>query len=143
MTRFLALALAAALALPAPPVLANPDATTVLNTLRQAHSRPKVRYSKTLEAAAQAHAEDMARRGFFAHQGSNGSSVSDRIAAQGYKWCFAAENIAKGQKNLREVMQGWANSRGHYRNMTHRKVREFGLARGPKDYWVMVLAAPC
>jgi len=125
------------------PVVADPTATRAVNDLRASAGKAAVAYSPNLERAAQAHARDMARRGFFAHQGSNGSSVSDRVTAQGYKWCFVAENIAKGQRDLRQVMQSWTTSKGHYKNMVHRSVREFGLARAKGNIWVMVLASPC
>ncbi len=125
------------------PAAADTAATQSLNALRTSNGKSPVAYSPALERAAQAHADDMATRGFFAHEGSNGSQVSDRVNAQGYKWCFVAENIAKGQPDLAQVMQGWTKSKGHYRNMVHKSAREFGLARGQGNIWVMVLAQPC
>ncbi|MGJ8618233.1 MAG: CAP domain-containing protein [Sulfitobacter sp.] len=125
------------------PVVADSAATRAVNDLRTNAGKAAVAYSPVLERAAQAHANDMARRGFFAHQGSNGSAVSDRVSAQGYKWCFVAENIAKGQRDLQQVMQSWTTSKGHYKNMVHRSAREFGLARAKGNIWVMVLASPC
>ncbi|MCX8226886.1 MAG: CAP domain-containing protein [Sulfitobacter sp.] len=123
--------------------LANPAATQALNSLRTSKGMAPVTYSAKLEAAAKAHALDMAKHGYFAHEGRNGSSVGDRVKKQRYKWCFVAENIAKGQRDLRQVMQGWANSPGHYANMTNRNAGSFGLFQGPDRIWVMVLAAPC
>lgn len=94
----------------------------------------------TLEAAARAHANDMVQRNFFSHSGSNGSTVGKRVRALGYRYCIVAENISKGHRTQTAVMQGWANSSGHYRNMVNRKVSEFGLAN-VGDVWVMVLAS--
>lgn len=125
------------------PAFADPAATGAINALRASAGQPALVYSSKLAQAAKMHANDMTSAGFFAHKGSNGSAVSDRVTAQGYKWCFAAENIAKGQKNLAAVMQSWAESSGHYQNMVHKTAREFGLARAQGDIWVMVLAAPC
>ena len=125
------------------PVAADPAAIRAVNDLRASAGKAALAYSPVLERAAQSHANDMARRGFFAHQGSNGSAVSDRVGAQGYKWCLVAENIAKGQRDLRQVMQSWTTSKGHYKNMVHGSVREFGLAHAQGNIWVMVLAAPC
>ena len=125
------------------PVSADPAATQIINEIRKDKRRKAIRYSPQLEAVAAAHANDMASQGYFSHTGANGSSIGDRTTAQGYKWCFVAENIARGQQSLVEVMAGWKASKGHYKNMTHKKAGEFGLARGPDNYWVMVLAAPC
>ncbi|MDG1450391.1 MAG: CAP domain-containing protein [Ascidiaceihabitans sp.] len=125
------------------PAFSDPAATLIINEIRKEKRRKVIRYSPQLEAVAAAHANDMASQGYFSHTGANGSSIGDRTTAQGYKWCFVAENIARGQQSLVEVMAGWKASKGHYKNMTHKKAGEFGLARGPDNYWVMVLAAPC
>jgi uncharacterized protein YkwD len=125
------------------PALANPCATQALNDLRASKGVPPVAYSPNLEAAAKAHALDMAKHKYFAHEGRNGSSVGDRIRKQGYKWCFVAENLAKGQHDLAQVMQGWAKSPGHNANIINKNAAEFGLVQGPDRIWVMVLAAPC
>ena len=65
------------------------------------------------------------------------------VIAQRRKCCFVEESIARGQQSLEEVMVCCKASKGHYTNMTHKKAGKFGLARGPDNYWVMVLAAPC
>ena len=127
----------------ATPLWANPHAIVMLNDLREGKGRAPLQYSERLSLAAQLHANDMAQRTFFNHTGSDGSSVGDRARAVGYRWCLVAENIAKGQDSLNQVMREWAASRGHYRNMVHNKVTEFGIAWAQGDIWVMVLARPC
>lgn len=124
------------------PVFADPAATDALNGFRKANGRKPVTYSQVLEGAAFAHAQDMAKYGYFDHTGRNGSGLGDRVLAQGYGYCFAAENIAKGQTSLDEVMKGWADSPGHRKNMAHKEITEFALARAPGDIWVMVLGTP-
>lgn len=125
------------------PVLADASATKAINDLRAAQGRKALVYSQRLEKVAQAHASEMARTGARSHTGANGSSVGDRVKRAGYKWCFVAENIAWGQRDLSGVMAGWAASNGHRKNMLNRKAREFALARAPGNIWVMVLARPC
>lgn len=125
------------------PVFADPAATQIINEYRKDKRRKPLSYSSQLASIAAAHANDMAAKGYFNHTGANGSSVGDRTTAGGYKWCFVAENIARGQTSLTQVMAGWKTSKGHYKNMIHKKARAFGLARGAGNTWVMVLAAPC
>ena len=125
------------------PVFADPVATQIINDIRKDKRRKAIRYSTQLEDVAAAHAGDMASKGYFSHTGANGSTIGDRTTAQGYKWCFVAENIAQGQRSLKDVMGAWETSKGHYKNMIHKKAREFGVARGAGNTWVMVLAAPC
>lgn len=125
------------------PAAANPAATEAVNAMRAGKGRPALSYAPALAQAARAHAEDMAQRGFFDHRGSDGSDVGDRTRRAGYRWCWAAENIAWGQRSLDRALATWAASPGHARNMLSRKARAFGIARGKGNIWVMVLAAPC
>tara|TARA_R110000796_G_scaffold48598_2_gene116394 strand:+ start:1366 stop:1791 length:426 start_codon:yes stop_codon:yes gene_type:complete len=123
--------------------IADTQATQLVNSIRAANGRAGLVYSPKLEAAARVHALDMAKHGYFAHEGRNGKTVGDRVRNQGYEWCFVAENLAKGQRDLNQVMQGWAASPGHYKNLISNKAAAFGLAQGPGRIWAMVLAAPC
>ncbi|WP_323766767.1 CAP domain-containing protein [Marinovum sp.] len=134
--------LAAGLAWVAAPVLAEQAALDTVNRLRRQSGRRALRWSPVLTAVAQAHADDMARNGFFSHSGSDGSSISDRVSRGGYGWCAVAENIAKGQRSLDEVMRSWQGSPGHRRNMLSSNMTELGVARGGGNTWVMVLAKP-
>ncbi|WP_224825833.1 CAP domain-containing protein [Cognatishimia sp. MH4019] len=114
----------------------------MLGLFRAQGGREPVRANTRLAAIAQAHAQDMARNGFFAHKGSDGSTLRQRLRRGGYRACLGAENIGNGYPDQRTAFQGWQASDGHRRNMLLRDVREYGLGRaGP--YWVLVLAEPC
>ncbi|MCJ7871878.1 CAP domain-containing protein [Phaeobacter sp. J2-8] len=136
--------LAAGLCWCAAPTLGDERAAlNSVNQLRRLRGRRALRWSSPLVLAAQAHADDMARGGFFAHQGANGSDVGARVTAAGYRWCGVAENIAKGQTTLDKALKGWRTSRGHRRNMMDREMTDLGVARGAGNIWVMVLARGC
>ena len=137
------LAITLGLLLAAGPLLADPTATKALNAVRAQEGRAALVYSPRLEKAAQAHANELARTGKFSHQGVDGSSVGDRVRRAGYRWCFVGENIAWGQRDVARAIAEWKGSPGHFRTMTHRKAREFALARAPGNIWVMVVARPC
>lgn len=117
------------------------DTASVVNKLRAENGLSPLSSSANLQRAALAHAEDMLRHRYFSHRGHDGSTVADRVASTGYRWCYVAENIAQGQKDLNEVMYAWAQSPGHRANLLSPNVTEFGLAAGPGYIWVMVLAA--
>ncbi len=121
---------------------ADPQMTQTLNSFRAENGRTPLAYPQVLEGAALRHAKDMAQAGIFSHSGSDGSDVADRVGDAGYGWCFVAENIAKGQVSLSEVMADWAASPGHRRNMLASDADEFALVHGADNIWVMVLAAP-
>lgn len=125
--------------------LAQEIATSV-NQQRRANGQPTIQFNRQLGQAAMSHACDMAKNGFFGHNGSNGSTVQRRVRAAGYRECLVAENIAWGYPSSEQIMSGWMNSAGHRTNMLHPRVSEFGVAisqgaKGPN--WVLVLAASC
>ena len=132
------------IALPALPAMAaERRALDWVNQFRRQKGRRALRWSSELTRAAEAHALDMSRRGFFSHTGSDGSNVGKRVKRTGYRWCRVAENIARGQGSLEAALTGWQGSAGHRKNMLHRDVSEIGVARGPGNTWVMVLARGC
>jgi uncharacterized protein YkwD len=94
-----------------------------------------------LEEIARRHAEDMNENGFFAHEGSDGSSVSIRATELNYSYSLIGENIAKGFTNVDAVMEGWINSSSHCELLVNDNFTEIGVAR-VNDIWVMVLATP-
>lgn len=116
---------------------------TRLSALRagQGLARP-LGHSAALQAAAQAHADDMARTGELSHRGANGSTAGSRIRSAGYNACFHAENIAFGQANTAAVFQDWMGSSGHRRNILAPEATQFGFARN-SGYSVLVLARSC
>ena len=113
-----------------------------LAALRAQNGLGALRHSSALQAAAQAHANDMASSGNFSHNGSNGSNLRSRIRAAGYNACFMAENIAYGQGAVGQVINDWSASRGHQRNMLSPQATQFGFARAG-TYWVLVVGRNC
>ncbi|TNF58102.1 MAG: CAP domain-containing protein, partial [Rhodobacteraceae bacterium] len=97
--------------------LADPAVLAAVNALRAEAGRPALAYSERLAAIADGHARDMGARSFFSHRGSDGSDLGQRARRGGYRYCFIAENIARGQPDLRAVVGAWAGSPGHRRNM--------------------------
>lgn len=128
----------------APSAPSNNSFSGMLNNVRAANGAGPVAYDSRLGRAAQAHANDMLRHGYFDHTGRDGSSAGDRIKRAGYDWKTWGENIARGQSTEQQVMQGWTNSPGHHANNIEPSFEDFGLAKagsGSNRYWVLVLAA--
>lgn len=122
---------------------ADANALAAVNAERNAKGRAALVYDDRLEAAALAHARDMAARNFMSHTGSDGSTLAKRLKRAGYKYCFGAENIAVGQPNLSRAMVAWMNSSGHRKNILSRKAEAMGFARAQGNRWVMVFGAQC
>ncbi|KAH7463897.1 hypothetical protein PRIC2_005993 [Phytophthora ramorum] len=73
--------------------------------------------NKKLHTAAQRHSDDMAAKDYMAHDGSDGSTMSERITQAGYDWSAVAENVAAGQVDVDAVMVAWINSPEHLENI--------------------------
>ena len=116
---------------------------SLLNGIRSADGILTVTYNEKLNAAAQGHADDMRRRGYFSHQSPEGLYVQHRIAETGYRARAYGENIGMGQQDNAQVLRHWQSSPEHNRLLMSDNVDEFGLGvagRGGNTRWVLVMA---
>ena len=110
-------------------------------------------WNANLHASALEHAIDLAISDTFSHDGSgtesditgNGrpSKFYERIVRNGYtNYYSVGENIAGGQRTLKEVMKAWMASPGHCENIMKSTYTEVGVAIVKNDqstyqiYWV-------
>ena len=101
---------------------------------------PPLVWNNQLELAATGHAQDMADNNYFSHTSKDGRTMQDRIITsgytfQGFKSFMIGENIAEGQQNIAQVMQGWFKSEGHCKNLMNPGFKEVGIALY-NSYWV-------
>jgi uncharacterized protein YkwD len=85
-------------------------------------------WNGALAGAAVLHSTDMATHNFVSHTGSNGSSVNDRAAAQGYTSGGVGENLGGGQKNPSHLMQELLASPAHCANLMRPDYKALGAA---------------
>jgi uncharacterized protein YkwD len=139
-----ALTILALCLLPQSPAFASADqyVNQMLNAQRAAHGLHPVQPHALLQAAAEAHARDMARGKFMSHRGSDGSNVAQRVQRHGFCYRAVNENIAMGFRDPAQVMTGWYNSPGHRRNALSRQVTHYGFAAVDRA-WVLVMGRPC
>lgn len=91
-------------------------------------------------AAAAVRAQEITRS--FSHTRPDGRNYSTALDEMGVKYWGNGENIAYGQRNAAEVMNGWMNSQGHRANILNSKYTKIGVAcyessNGVK-YWVQL-----
>jgi uncharacterized protein YkwD len=155
--------LSASTSAPSAPVAqpASVQATAMLALVNQFRSQPQtcggvskpavpaLTLNDQLNQAAQLHSEDMANNNYFDHDGLNGSSPWNRIAATGYQVGGAqAENISAGRATAQEAFDGWVASPGHCSNMMSPDVTQLGVGYGQNTasqfthYWTQVFAHP-
>ncbi|EGZ19770.1 hypothetical protein PHYSODRAFT_409157, partial [Phytophthora sojae] len=99
-----------------------------VNKERAANGVSKLCMNKKLQAAAQRHSNDMAKNNYMAHDGADGSTMSQRVTQAGYEWESVAENVAAGQEDVESVMNEWMQSTGHRENILCADYTMFGTA---------------
>lgn len=128
------------------------QALSLVNQARREAGAPPLRLDPTLTAAAQAHAEDMARRGFYGHRSPERKDVADRYKAKGGNlWEIIGENISTclncgaDAEQVRKFQAGWMRSPGHKRNILDSRFDRFGFGiaqTGSKVYAVQTFVRP-
>src|SRR6185369_9999820 len=81
-----------------------------------------------LAAAAQAKANDMARRGYWSHVTPDGKQPWSFVEASGYQYEAAGENLAYGFGSSDEVMTAWMHSPEHRANILNSVYQDVGFA---------------
>ena len=63
----------------------------------------------------------------FSHTRPDGSEFSTVYAEKNISFLKAGENIAYGQKTVKEVMEDWMNSEGHKANILNSQFTSIGI----------------
>lgn len=87
-----------------------------------------VSWNAQLQTAATVMAVDIARTGSRSHIGSDGSTFGSRIAAAGYGYSYAGENISGGYGSVQAAVDGWMASTVHCENVMKAEFREIGAS---------------
>ncbi len=103
------------------------------NTQRSSDNETPLALNQQLSAAAQAKADDMAQKGYWAHNAPNGRTPWSFITAAGYNYQAAGENLAYGFDNAGDAVAGWMNSPTHRANILNGNYKDvgFGVAQSP------------
>lgn len=120
------------------------QALDLVNEHRRRGGCDNVTVDQRLIIAANGHAADMARRGYFAHEDLHGDRAGERVEDAGYRWSRYGENIARGQDSVFEVVNGWMHSPEHRENIMDCRLHEVGVglafAGDRTPYWVQDFA---
>jgi len=121
------------------------------NEDRQQNDRTSLRLSSQLQQAAQAKAQDMVARNYWAHDAPDGSKPWLFITNAGYQYQAAGENLAYGFDSAPAVLNAWMHSTQHRQNLLDTTFTEvgFGVAqagnyqgKGPETIVVALYAQP-
>jgi uncharacterized protein YkwD len=116
------------------------------NAERAKKDLPPLKANPTLFKVARLHSANMAKQGQMTHF-LDGKSPAQRATAGGYDWSRVAENVANSDgAPLKDIMEGWMNSKIHRENILRTGLEEIGLgiARNDKGevYYTQLFATP-
>jgi len=107
---------------------------TLTNQNRAMADIAELEVNPLLERAAQLKADDMASKGYFAHNTPDGKTPWYWLDEAGYKYVFAGENLAVNFTESEDVERAWMNSRGHFLNIMNPRFTEIGIATSTGIY---------
>lgn len=105
------------------------------NVYRASKGLSELEANPALDAAAMAYAKFLAKSEAVGHS-ADGHTPWDRVSAQGYKYCYVAENMWGGWRRpdpitvpeaVRQAMDDWKASPGHNANLLDKRGRHIGI----------------
>ncbi len=109
---------------------------TATNTERNAVGASSLTINDKLNASAQAKANDMVSRDYWAHNTPEGQEPWIFIDAQGYMYTKAGENLAYGFSSSNSTITGWMNSPSHKANLLDTSFQEVGFGFANSENFV-------
>lgn len=108
------------------------DLLLLTNEDRSHAGLPVLQLNSQLSQAAEAKAQDMFAKDYWAHFAPDGTSPWDFIHAAGYNYVYAGENLARGFTTAQDTENAWLNSPEHRANImsTHYTDVGFAVERG-------------
>jgi len=100
---------------------------SLTNNERAVQGVGQLSMNATLTLAAQAKAEDMARKGYFSHVSPEGDQPWKWFGEAGYDYAYAGENLAIRFYDSGDVVTAWMNSPGHRQNILKGTYQDIGI----------------
>jgi hypothetical protein len=98
------------------------------NGERTSHHQPALQLNPQLSAAAQAKANDMAKRNYWSHVTPDGKQPWNFITSSGYQYEAAGENLAYGFGSSEQIITAWMHSAEHRANILNADYQDVGFA---------------
>jgi uncharacterized protein YkwD len=123
------------------------EIANLINNARAQAGLPALAINAQLSAAAQGHSIDMACHGFIGHNGSDGSSVHERVVAAGYNPSYS-EEIIYGSGYPQTAFDWWMSDQIHRDAILNPNVVEMGVgyayvaATAHGGYYTVVFGSP-
>jgi uncharacterized protein YkwD len=103
------------------------EIVTATNIDRGLNQLKDLKVNDRLTKTAQAKADDMASRGYFAHTTPEGKQFFQFMQDQQYSYCSAGENLAVDYITTKSVEKAWMNSTSHRANILTKDYKDIGV----------------
>ncbi|MDQ7814674.1 MAG: CAP domain-containing protein [Patescibacteria group bacterium] len=107
--------------------ITKPNIIELTNQARQAQGLLALKTNTRLASAAQAKAEDMLEKQYFAHTSPEGTTPWYWIKKAGYSYSISGENLAIHYNSAEGALAGWLASASHRSNIMNTKFTETGV----------------
>lgn len=98
-----------------------------VNKERAKEGRKALKENPMLTKIAIIKSMDMAKNHYFSHYSPVYGSFDTILRQANYKYYYAGENIATGQRTAADFMNSWMNSAGHRANILNANFKEIGV----------------
>ncbi len=99
-----------------------------VNRDRALFGLPALLFDEALAQAARLKADDMVKKGYFAHTSPEGTTPWFFFEKAGYRYRYAGENLAIHFSDIESEQRAWMASEKHRENILSPKYRETGVA---------------
>lgn len=103
------------------------EVVDLTNAERTKRGLKPLKLDEKLSGVARKKSEDMRNKNYFDHNSPTYGSPFDMMKKFGITYRTAGENIAKGQRTPKEVVQAWMNSEGHRKNILNPDFTNIGV----------------
>lgn len=98
------------------------------NNNRISNNEPPLTSNLYLTMAARLKVDDMVKKGYFSHEGPDGTMAWNWMEKVNYAYSYAGENLAVNFFDARDVVNAWMNSPTHRDNILSSHFTEVGVA---------------
>lgn len=107
---------------------------TLTNSQRATDNLSELNVDPLLTKAAQAKAEDMAKKSYFSHVSPDGTLPWFWILKEGYLFRYAGENLAVNFEESEDVVDAWMASPSHRINIMKPQYTDIGIGTATGTY---------
>ena len=106
------------------------EITEKINAQRKLAGLDPLEIDLRLNRTAQEKSDDMVEQKYFSHENKTGEMIWGLIEANGYRFKYAGENLARNYDDSDSVVKAWMDSESHRKNILFKNFTDLGIGIG-------------